>query len=372
MTRSLWRAQSIARPLAEKLDGRELPLRVLSVHARACNLLSPQGALIALVAPSVGNGPFHIVLAHPTLPLHALCPGREAFYRDGLLQLAAYAIDLREATVWEPRLPRPELPIRSAGVACLREHVARRGASPLVGVTDPASLSPRRAGDFVQTLETCSEIGTPVRESSRLPALARRRRPGLEAPGLRLQSPAGSLPQPRRGFVAVARRLSGGRVVGRVKARFPKMSPDFALAQRATWAAGELLQGLRAGDEARVARGAEALAGLGPGLTPAGDDFLVGLMAALHAWPKLLPTGWMPERAAAIIAHAAAGRTTRLSAAWLRHAAVGEFGEAWHTLIHALAEGETAAIRSAAERILHTGATSGADALAGFLAPFAA
>lgn len=294
MKHSPWRAQSIARPLAEKLDGRDLPLQVLSVHARACNLLSLQGDLIALVTLSVGNGPFHIVLADPAPPLHTLHPGAPASFSRGLLQLAGATIDLREAEVWDPHIPRPKSPIRLTALAHLREHVALRGLSPLVH-TDGAHPVPS--------------------------AFSR-----------------------------------------------PRAAP---LVERATWAAGTLLRGLRIGDEVCVARGAEALAGLGPGLTPAGDDFLVGLMAALHLWPGLLPEAWTPQHACRQIAQAAAERTTRLSAAWIQHAAVGEFGEPWHALIRALAGGERAAIRSAADRILNTGATSGADAMAGFLAPFA-
>ena len=77
---------------------------------------------------------------------------------------------------------------------------------------------------------------------------------------------------------------------------------------------------------------ASRLAGLGPGFTPAGDDFLLGVMYAL--W-STLPA---PQAGAisASLAEAAAPRTTRVSAAWLRAGALGQAGGSWHDLVEAL------------------------------------
>jgi hypothetical protein len=58
------------------------------------------------------------------------------------------------------------------------------------------------------------------------------------------------------------------------------------------------------------------LLGRGPGLTPAGDDVLAGMLVALHHHPRLR------DPLAAEVS-AAAARTTTLSAALLRHAAAG-------------------------------------------------
>ena len=49
-------------------------------------------------------------------------------------------------------------------------------------------------------------------------------------------------------------------------------------------------------------------------------------------------------------------------------ASEGLFGEAWHDLLAALRQGGADAVRKAADRVLGFGATSGADALSGFLA----
>jgi hypothetical protein len=144
--------------------------------------------------------------------------------------------------------------------------------------------------------------------------------------------------------------LTGSDPEARIQARF-----------RAKAAAGAALirSGLQDLQPQTLAAGARALAGLGIGLTPAGDDYLVGIMHGL----------WLtrPEREAAslcqAIHEAADGRTNSLSQAWLAAAARGESGEVWHNLLAAPENQLDDTIR----RILPTGHTSGADALAGFL-----
>ena len=154
------------------------------------------------------------------------------------------------------------------------------------------------------------------------------------------------------------------------RSRQPVRSP---LGRRVRPAVESLLAALQAGDREGVAQGTGALAGLGPGLTPAGDDLLVGLMAGLHMWNRpLLGSGWSAEEACRAIAETAAPRTTTLSAAWLRAAAGGEFAEPWHQLAAALGGQSRNELQVAVDRILREGATSGADALAGLLALYLA
>lgn len=130
-----------------------------------------------------------------------------------------------------------------------------------------------------------------------------------------------------------------------------------------------LLAALWAEDRQGITAGAAALVGLGPGLTPAGDDFLLGLMAGLRAWPQLLAgRGLSVGGVCRAICGAAAGRTNLLSEALLRSAREGMFGEAWHELLAALRQGEADEVRGAADLLLGFGGTSGADALSGFWA----
>ncbi len=137
-----------------------------------------------------------------------------------------------------------------------------------------------------------------------------------------------------------------------------------ALFDRARRPAAELVHGLHARSEAECLRGARWLAGLGGGLTPAGDDFIVGVLLA--AWAGLYGPG--AETLGPAIAQAAAPLTTRLSAAYLRAAARGECMERWHELFHAICDGDESLVRLEIGDLLEVGHTSGADALAGFVA----
>lgn len=111
---------------------------------------------------------------------------------------------------------------------------------------------------------------------------------------------------------------------------------------------------------------ARQLAGLGQGLTPSGDDFIMG---AIHA-------AWIvhPYEIASVLADEIAKNTapltTSLSAAWIRSAGRGEAGILWHHFFDALISGNMIIIQESMEKILAVGGTSGADALAGFFGVF--
>jgi hypothetical protein len=129
---------------------------------------------------------------------------------------------------------------------------------------------------------------------------------------------------------------------------------------RARNAAEAMWEGWR-GDEAQLRAGAVQLAGLGSGLTPAGDDFVLGTM--LCAW-LAHPN---PARHNEAVARVCAPKTTMLSRAFLQAAAVGEFGAPWHRLLEALTGGSDERVEAATQEVLASGHSSGADALAGFL-----
>ena len=133
------------------------------------------------------------------------------------------------------------------------------------------------------------------------------------------------------------------------------------LLARAQHGASLLIDGLTYHSPLTALDGAHILAGLGPGLTPSGDDFIVGAMLAVWA-------GLGAVELCAPIAEAAAARTTFLSAAYLRAAARGECMIQWHKFFDALQSGEAGRIRLGIGKLMRVGHTSGADALAGFLA----
>ena len=107
-----------------------------------------------------------------------------------------------------------------------------------------------------------------------------------------------------------------------------------------------------------------ALVGLGPGLTPAGDDWLAGWLLAQHLAPDLTGLRNLSGRVVAM----AADRTTTLSRALLTCAAAGEADAAWHALLATLAEVPMThlPIYQSTQTILSHGATSGAAMLTGF------
>ncbi|MCL5429044.1 MAG: DUF2877 domain-containing protein [Chloroflexi bacterium] len=124
-----------------------------------------------------------------------------------------------------------------------------------------------------------------------------------------------------------------------------------------------LFSSFRQNNLALVSKAAKSLAGMGPGLTPAGDDLLLG---ALHGIWATRPLNEAQELGGAI-SRSAAPRTHALSAAWLEAGAAGEAAEPWHALIDAISDQDEATLKDAVMRILPTGHTSGSDALGGFL-----
>jgi hypothetical protein len=288
-------AVSISQPVMATLEQEGFAGSVLSVFVRACNLVSDQGEIVALVSQRVGNGPLNIVLEEDGFLSRSLEAGSPAEGDGRTIRVGeALVVSLAGAEVWEPWLEwealNAERPGLEANLAVLHDHLIA-------------------------------------------------------------QAPAESL----------AYLLAAGAAGGRsVESTYRKVA----------WRAIEgLLAALRAGDRQGIAARAASLAGLGPGLTPAGDDFLLGLMAGLRTWPQCLAGSALSvEEACQAIYGAAAERTNLLSMALLQSAREGMFGEAWHILLAALRQDKAAEVREAADRVLGFGGTSGADALCGFLA----
>lgn len=135
--------------------------------------------------------------------------------------------------------------------------------------------------------------------------------------------------------------------------------------------AGAVMAALR-GTDAEIGNVVRTVVGRGPGLTPAGDDVLVGVFALLTSGAA----GEVGAIAAARLASAVEPllhTTTEISGHLLRQAARGLPGRALHDLGQALGEGASHERTSTAlQRVLATGATSGADASLGVAAAFRA
>jgi hypothetical protein len=116
----------------------------------------------------------------------------------------------------------------------------------------------------------------------------------------------------------------------------------------------------------RAAGAVSRLIGLGDGLTPAGDDFLIGFVAGLAA----LPTDREREAFRAALAAAiagAVGQTGAISRLYLEAALAGEVSEPLAALAAAIGRGYARGTARAAAMALAVGASSGAAASYGLL-----
>ena len=123
---------------------------------------------------------------------------------------------------------------------------------------------------------------------------------------------------------------------------------------------GALERSIAAREAHAFADAACALIGLGEGLTPAGDDCVLGALAAIH---RLAP-GWLAahEGQRGRLTDAARRRTTDVARDFLLEALDGRFAEPVLALLTAPSDDMAG---SAARRLIAMGATSGADTLCG-------
>jgi hypothetical protein len=137
-----------------------------------------------------------------------------------------------------------------------------------------------------------------------------------------------------------------------------------AAARPAAWLRSAAL----AGDPTGVERAARGLAGLGPGLTPSGDDYLGGFAAAWALMSESL--GHDGGRTAAVLDAVWTGGApgaSELGRAWLAHAVRGEVAEPLGRFLATLLGPEPPALGAAVRSVLALGATSGADWMVGAL-----
>jgi hypothetical protein len=125
-----------------------------------------------------------------------------------------------------------------------------------------------------------------------------------------------------------------------------------------------------AGELADAVEAAERIVGLGPGLTPSGDDILAGLLVSLRLVGGSVRQGgaavWLASWLGAAVTADANTRTTALAATLLHCAVAGQAGAEVAGVLRAVAGHESPV--PAAHRLLAAGHTSGADLAWGVLA----
>jgi hypothetical protein len=298
------RAGVVARDLCRR-GGRGA---VAAVFARSFYLRSGED-FICIGEPAIGNGPTTLIAAARVADL-GLRRGQRALIGNERVTVGGLLFDLGACETWR--------------------------APPWPKVPSPAAL---RA--------TCADLAHRAARESPTESLARALFASTDTPLARLARPRVAK------FAAwLSERISASS--SSAKADDP-VNTDTSVKLRAQCLLdAPLSRGVTSNDAV------SDLIGLGPGLTPSGDDFLTGALAALAA------VGQTNMRAAlgrAVVADA--GRTSPVSASLLRAAAAGPVGENLHTMVAAIIAGDADGAIGAATRIGHT---SGWDALAGAVA----
>jgi hypothetical protein len=289
----------LRRLVAQQFGIRVEPARaggvVHSVFARACNIQTRAGQLVALLAPAAGNLPHGIRCALPPAAAFDrwLVPGQKAVAGESSLSIPAAGIlvDLSGATRWSGDL-----------------------AAYLV---DPQAGATLRA----------------VRE-----------------------------------LLALLQRLARGGFASALPPRAAQSGElDRALRSRLVQALPLIAQGVGESDAVAVERALGLLVGLGPGLTPSGDDFIVGLLAGL--WCRAAREQRLRNLLAALAEPLArlAGKTNAISRQFIGNAVAGQFSEPVVELVAALAGRAARDVPSSARTALRTGHSSGADTIVGLV-----
>jgi Protein of unknown function (DUF2877) len=121
-------------------------------------------------------------------------------------------------------------------------------------------------------------------------------------------------------------------------------------------------------DEASVTQAARGLAGLGPGLTPSGDDLLTGFVAAWTLVGEALGRDRAGcERVTAAVVAGGERGVSPLGCAWLEHACRGELLEPMTGFVASLLSPTPWDLVATARGALAVGSSSGTDWMVGFL-----
>ena len=234
-------------------------------------------------------------------------------------------------------------------VAALTRSLYLEVAGEIVWLGPPGSTLHARA--IVGVDPPNVDAGTRIETSFDLTAAREWSPPTLDSP----IEPT-TLARESRRVVGMVHRLGqadgfGALLVGR-RAAFPL--------DQAAERARRFLEACARNDAAIAVETGERLLGLGPGLTPAGDDLVGGAFFA-----RRLIGGW--EDAAAAMRARARERTHPISATLLGDLLDGSGHAPLHDLALALTRSDEAAALDAAARLVRIGLSSGWDILTGFL-----
>ncbi|MEW6222800.1 MAG: DUF2877 domain-containing protein [Candidatus Hadarchaeota archaeon] len=129
----------------------------------------------------------------------------------------------------------------------------------------------------------------------------------------------------------------------------------------------KMVESTRKGDISGVKTSAKGIIGLGPGLTPSGDDFLSGFVSALWWFSRSFGKGIVVADEINASIFYEAKKTNLLSRQLLQHAVHGEVNERVGKLLLAILSGAQSEIGPLVEQVAKIGETSGVDMMVGLL-----
>ncbi|HET7145014.1 MAG TPA: DUF2877 domain-containing protein, partial [Anaerolineales bacterium] len=134
----------------------------------------------------------------------------------------------------------------------------------------------------------------------------------------------------------------------------------------------QLITAIKRYDSYACSEAAQKMLGLGPGVTPSGDDVLIGFLAGLHCM-----AGNEKDKQAFIQTlgneiRLLSNKTSEISRTYLYHAVKGEFSSSIVALIDAIRDGGEGQLTAAAENAMRVGHSSGMDTVSGLLIGLAA
>ena len=315
-TMQLYRALAVADAAATMVEG---PPRIGSIHSvfrRAANLWIPPDSLLAITDPMSARVPNGIVIdPGPSRSEEFLGLRANMTVRAGHgcvdIPVAGLRIEIAGVPRWDPR---PQFPFRSLDLAGFERNLDRL-----------AWLIHRDAGSKPWSFASLLHPSAAHAQDTSAPSQGEEAQRAL-------------------------------------------------LAQRARPAVTALLDAVKEGGTDRISAAAWRLAGLGRGLTPSGDDFLIGVCGAIALADAMLPGSRDAARSSAacrrdraLAIAAAADRTTALSAVWIRHAAHAEFSSELGRVLVTLADEDAVELHAAVTELLAVGGVSGLDTATGLM-----
>ncbi len=125
-----------------------------------------------------------------------------------------------------------------------------------------------------------------------------------------------------------------------------------------------LQQALLNGSSSSALEYAQSLIGLGPGLTPSGDDFLVGLFTALNVRNSPLSSY---QSLCEEVVQKAKTLTNNISFMALKKASIGKVRESIIQLVSSMLKGNRDELILSLNKVLHIGSSSGTDIALGLV-----